>query len=260
MNNRLRKTLGLAALFLASVLIALFFWLPSQYVVPVVMYHSIAQYAASPLNNVRPDSFERQMAFLKNKGYNVISVADYIQGMKAHKNFDHRTVVITFDDGFEDNFLDAYPILKKYGFPATIFMPSDHVGIAERLSWDQLKEMTAHGITIGSHTRFHVYLPGLAKERLLDEIVASKKILEQNIGRPVDFIAYPSGGFTDEAKSIVQQAGYAAAFTTNRGGDRKNQDIFAIKRIRIKDEDSEFVLSVKLSGYYNFIRIPKRPH
>ena len=249
-------------------------WLQDQYVVPILMYHnvSLADTKLLPtighppkrklhLNQVTPQSFDRQMGFLKNNGYQVISLDDYVQGQKAGKKFSHKTVVITFDDGYVDNYTNAFPILKKYHFPATIFLISDYVGVSQGLlNWEQVKEMSQYGISFGSHTRHHVYLPAQSKEQMKDEIAGSKHVIEEHLGKPVYYLAYPSGGFSDEIKTITALAGYKAALATNRGYDRYNIDLYELNRIHVNSRDNELTLAGKLSGYYNLFRELKLSH
>jgi peptidoglycan/xylan/chitin deacetylase (PgdA/CDA1 family) len=232
-------------------------WVPTQYVVPVLMYHSDTDYSQEPLNNVRPENFVRQMDFLKKFGYKVIPIEDLAEGIRSGKKFPFGTVAIRFDDGYQDNYTSAYPVLKERGFPATIFIVVDKMGTPGRLTWPQIQEMAANRITVASHTLSHTYLPDDNHEKLVEEILGSKRAIEQRIGRNVDFLSYPVGGFSPEAKEVARQAGYRAAFTTNRGKDRLNKDLFELKRIRIKDSDVWYVFFTKLSGYYNFFRSRK---
>ena len=255
----MKKFLAVACLILAAAVIAVLFLAPTWYVVPVLAYHSVDKEFEEPLNNVTPEHFTFQMDFLKKQGYTVIPVSELVDGIKVGRAFAPKTVAIAFDDGYENNYTWAYPILKAHGFPATIFIPSDHIGMPGRLTWNQAREMAVGGITFGSHMRTEAYLPETHGGRLISEISDSKKKIEAELGRPVDFLAYPVGGFTEEAKQLVQKAGYRAAFTTNRGHDKTNRDLFELKRIRIKDADDELILKVKLSGYYNFFRRRKCP-
>jgi peptidoglycan/xylan/chitin deacetylase (PgdA/CDA1 family) len=254
----MKKFFAISCLILSTLVIALFFWAPTQYVVPVMAYHSVDQTFEEPLNNVRPENFSRQMDFLKKQGYRVIPLPELVDGIKAGKAFAMNTVAICFDDGYLNNYTNAYPILKARGLPATIFIPSDNIGKPGRLTWDQVREMSANGITIGSHMRTEAYLPETHGARLISEIFDSKKAIEAQIGRTVDILAYPVGGYTEEAKQLVHQAGYTAAFSTNRGYKGTALDLYALKRVRIKDTDDDIVLKAKLSGYYNFFRRCRR--
>ena len=234
------------------------FWLRDRYVVPILTYHNVSTvHGLYSLNNVSPKSFARQMKFLKRHGYNVISFDDYVSEAQKGLAFARNTVILHFDDGYEDNYTGAFPILKRYGYPAMVFLISDKIGTPGFLTWDQVREMDAHGFKAGAHTRHHMYLPDVSADAAWDEIAGSKKIIEERLGHAIDYFVYPSGGFTDEIKGAVQRAGFKAAGTTNRGQDRFNRDLFELKRIRVKDSDGAIALWAKLSGYYNFFRQSK---
>ncbi len=254
MRSIKRLLIGLVLVFTAAAF-GFTFWLRDQYVPPIVTYHNIS-YAkgAFYLNNVRPESFARQMKFLKKHGYYVIDFDDFIKGLKKGRAFAKDTVVIQFDDGYADNYTNAFPVLERYRFPAMLFIVSDKVGTPGFLTWDQIKEMDAHHFTAGAHTRHHAYLPDVSLDAAREEIAGSKKMIEEHLGHPIDYFAYPSGGFNEEIEGLVEEAGFKAAVTTNRGQDRLNRDLFALKRIRIKDGDNALVLWAKLSGYYNLFR------
>jgi len=238
------------------------------------MYHSVSSADIKPifivghpkslklrLNMVSPQSFDRQMGFLAHHGYHVISLDEYIKGKKERKQFSFKTVVITFDDGYEDNYTNAFPILQKYHFPATIFLISEAPETSpDVLNWQQIIDMSKNGISFGSHTRHHAYLPGLTEVQMKDELVGSKKTIEEHLGKTIDYFAYPSGGFNDEAKAMVAQAGYKAALATNRGFDRKNIDLYELNRIHINNWDNDFTLFGKLSGFYNSFREARQSH
>jgi peptidoglycan/xylan/chitin deacetylase (PgdA/CDA1 family) len=220
------------------------------------MYHSVASFKASgELNVVSEKSFGRQMKFLKKHGYQVISLDDLIQGINRGVLFNRKSVVITFDDGYEDNYTKAFPILKNYGYPAIVFVVSSAVGTEGFLNWDQIREMYSKNILIGSHTRHHVYLPDIqAKDETWDEISNSKRDIQTALGAEVKYFSYPSGGYTEEIKEMVVNSKYKGACATNRGFDRFNTGVYELKRIRINNSDSAVVMWAKLSGYYNLFR------
>ncbi len=240
-------------------------WLSRHAVVPILMYHHVdAVEHVDPLqssNTISPERFEWQMKYLKDHRFHVISFDQFMKARKDKSQLPHKAVVITFDDGYEDNYTEAFPILKKYGFPATIFLVSDLINTPGFLTLEEVKEMAAHRIEMGSHTRTHVYLPEVSAEKQWDQIKGSKDILEKQLGRPVKYFCYPSGGFSDAIKTMVRQAGYHAAVTTNRGSIHFNKDTFGLKRIRLSEQDNRNdFLWVKLSGYYNFFRRLKKCH
>lgn len=235
-------------------------WLYPKYSVPIIMYHNVQSYARPNPNSVSPENFVRQMSYLKEHGFQVISLAELIEGIKAGRSFSRKNVVITFDDGYENNYQYGFAILKKFGYPATIFVISDLVGQAGYLTWEEIKEMQKFKIDVGGHTRRHAYLPDIPTEKQQDEIAGSKRILEENLGWTVSTMSYPSGGFNEQIKDIAKQAGYVGACTTNRGHERSNKDVYELKRIRLSDKDqADSYLWIKLSGYYNLFRQPKDP-
>jgi peptidoglycan/xylan/chitin deacetylase (PgdA/CDA1 family) len=235
------------------------FWLRDRYVVPILTYHHVGIPSGTKwrLNTVSEKSFDYQMNFIKRHGFQVISFDDLVEGIKKGHEFARNTVVIQFDDGYEDNYTYAFPILKKYDFPAMVFLVSDKIGTPGFLTWDELKEMEKYNFLAGAHTRHHVYLPREDLDQAQDEISGSKKIIEDHLGHEIDYFSYPSGGFTEYIKRMVKEAGYKAAVTTNRGKDRFNMDLYELKRIHMNNTDDHYsglILWFKLSGYYNLTR------
>lgn len=234
------------------------FWLRDRYVVPILTYHHVGIPSGKwRLNTVSEKSFKYQMCFMKRHGFHVISFDALVTGIKEGEQFSRNTVVLQFDDGYEDNYKYAFPVLKKYGFPAMVFLISDKVGTPDFLTWDEVKEMEKYNFLAGAHTRHHVYLPRASLAQAQDEIAGSKKVIEDHLGHPIDYFAYPSGGFTEDIKRLVREAGYKAAATTNRGKDKFNVDLYELKRIHMNNTDDEYsglILWFKLSGYYNLFR------
>lgn len=233
-------------------------WAKDRYVVPILMYHNVsAVQGPKVLNNVTPEAFAAQMTYIKNNGYKVVGFDEYIKGITQGKSFGRNTVVIHFDDGYDDNYTQAFPVLKQHGFPAMVFLVSDKIGTPGFLTWDQVREMDKAGFAAGAHTRTHAYLPDVPVEQAREEIAGSKAKIESEVGHPIDYFVYPSGGFTLEIIQVVKESGYKAAGTTNRGRDRLNRDLYELNRIRIKTSDRGFSLWAKLSGYYNLFRKPR---
>lgn len=250
------------ALCVACLAAAGIFAYRALYVVPVIMYHSIAaaQNDQEYANSVSPEAFARQMAFLKRHGYRVLSVDEYAEAVGNKRDLCCNSVLITFDDGLENNYTRALEVLRKNNFPAVFFVVAGTVGNPGLMTWDQLREASAGNITVGSHTLSHAYLPDAPREKQVFEITQSKMVMEAALGKPVDYLAYPVGGFSEEIKQIVREAGYKAAFTTNRGYNHFNRDLFDLKRIRPKESDTDLVFWAKLSGVYNLTRKSKSPY
>jgi len=236
-------------------------WVNDQYVVPIMMYHNVEDLYHQEGNYVSPQFFEKHMKYLKDNNYNVLSLDELVSLTQSGKSIKKKSVAISFDDGYRNNYDYAFEILKKYNFPAIIFVPSDSMHAEDRLSVEQIREMNQSNIDIGSHTRREAYLPKQTKALLLDEIVESKRILEEKTGIKINYISYPTGGFNDDVKQIVKESGYKGACTTNRGFDRLNKDVFELNRIRFSNKDNQnVILWIKLSGYYNFFRKTKNPY
>ncbi|MBI5150335.1 MAG: polysaccharide deacetylase family protein [Candidatus Omnitrophica bacterium] len=231
------------------------------YAVPIMMYHHVSPDNVSQSDTVSPRRFEWHMAYLKANHFNVLSLSDLVRAVRERKSLPRKSVVITFDDGYQDNYTHAFPVLKKYHFPATMFVISDVINTPGFLTTAQIREMAAWGIEIGSHTRTHPYLPETPEGRLADEIAGSKRKLEEDLGIRVVHFCYPSGGFNEEIKDIVRRSGYESASTTNRGDDRSGRDVYELKRVRFSDDDRHVTdLWIKLTGLYNLSRQNKSPY
>jgi peptidoglycan/xylan/chitin deacetylase (PgdA/CDA1 family) len=226
--------------------------LPQRYEIPVLIYHSIG--SNSMANESFPiDLLKRHFDFFKKNEYNVISINELINLIKENKKIVSSTVCLTFDDGYEDGFNVVYPVLKEYRFPALMFVVVNKIGQNEHLKLDQIKLMAAEGlISIGSHSMNHYNLLSLNEEQLFIEITESKKILEEKLGRQIDFFAYPWGAFSAQVMRIVKQSGYRAAFSTNSKIGRnlgENNDIYALKRMTMAKQDNKFKFLIKVSGF-----------
>jgi Predicted xylanase/chitin deacetylase len=174
----------------------------------VLMYHSVAD--NDEFFTVKPSEFERQMKFLKENNFEVIDLEELINlDFEGAKN----KVILTFDDGYEDNFLNVFPILKKYNFPATIFVNTDLIGkeiIARKgtkmkiLSESQIQEMTKSGIIkFGSHSHRHLKLSKLSEAEIEKELKTSEEILEKITDQKIISLAYPYGDYDERVKNIA---------------------------------------------------------
>ncbi len=244
-------------LVLAAGSIFYFLYMAPRRVTPILMYHSIGTEQGDSLS-VNPSNFERQMDFIKKSGYKVITLDQLVESINAGRTYLPKTVVITFDDGFEDNYISAFPILSKYGMPATMFLVTGYIGREKGyLTWDQVQVMAKNGIDFGGHTRGNVYLPSVEDSGILwEEVSGCKKDIESHTGGEVRYFCYPTGAFTEKVKDSVKLAGYRGACTTHRGKDRSNKDVFALNRVKITNSDMNkpFHFRGKLSGFYNCFR------
>lgn len=228
------------------------------YLNPVLMYHYVldTELANKDKRIVTPQTLEQQMRFLKVNEYNVIFLEEFAAYLRAKKQVPRNTVVLTFDDGHLDNYVNAYPILKKYGLKATMFVIVDSLDRPNFVTKEQIREMSNSGlITIGSHTLGERHLPSISdKADLKREIFDSKKKLEKIIGKPVNCFSYPIGGFNTEIRQMVIDAGYTVAVATSPGFFYPKDDPFAIKRVRISENSRNlFVFWFESSGLYKGI-------
>lgn len=253
----LKKILALTIVLALFAVSFYFFYMKPRRVTPILMYHAIGGDKSSTLH-VTPGNFSRQMKFLRDNGYSVISLDDLVDGIKSGKQFVPKTVAITFDDGFEDNYLYAFPVLAKYDMPVIIFLITGYAGEREGyVSWDQVRLMMDNDIDFGGHTRNNVYLPALQDtRRLWEEVKGCREDIKDHTGKEAEYFCYPTGGFNEKVKTAVKNAGYKGACTTNRGFDRRNRDVYELNRVKVTNSDTTrpFHFRAKLSGYYNVFR------
>jgi len=243
-----------------------------NYVVPILTYHRIGKpdrvdtipiefefegkkqvsYYPTASTFITRNDFEKQMKFLRKNNYEVLSLNELLGLITNNKNLKNK-VVITFDDGYEDNYTQAFPIMKKYDIKASIFMVANLVGRKDFLSWDQLREMSENNIDIGGHTMTHPKLSEIKDEkRLRYEIYDSKKVLEKGLKKNVDFFAYPfNSQFDDRIIKIIEESGYKMACDGNIG-NKYPDSIYALRRVGI-GKISKNLFRIKVSGYWPWI-------
>ena len=253
---RLRVTRKfITATILLIVAVSVVLYARAQYVVPVIMYHKIDADSQTSRLSVSLESFKSQMCFLKNNHYNVVKLED-LAGIVKENRFPSKTIAITFDDGYENNCLNAYPILRELGLHATIFIITAMVGTEGYMTWDQILEMSeSRVIAIGSHTMTHAWLPDQPDQRLDSEIMGSKRSIESHLSKKAETFSYPSGGFNQNVRDKVIKSGYKIAVATNPGKKYPKHDLFAMKRLRISGtSDNLFVFWFEITGFYTWIK------
>ena len=205
----------------------------------IFCYHRLVDKIRYPGTEITPAAFEAEMKELKDKGITVISMQDLLAWKRGEKNIPPRCAVITFDDGYKSQYEVAWPILKKYGYPFTMFIYTEGVrggslGGGGAITWEQLADMRDNGVDIEAHSATHQDLreghtitlasPGGKKTRtkltgpqyeewMQNEVVGSKKLLEQRLGIKVNCFAVPFGNYNEHVKEIARNAGYEAMFT-----------------------------------------------
>ncbi|HWB50446.1 MAG TPA: polysaccharide deacetylase family protein [Stellaceae bacterium] len=192
--------------------------LPAAVELPILVYHHVVPGHGSALLHVTPEGFEQQLKYLQSNGYRSISFDDLADGLEHGAPLPARPVILSFDDGWQNQYQHAFPLLRQYGFAATFYVVTGYVDRPNFMSSDELKEMIAAGMTIGSHSHWHPALPTLGTgERLKDEVVGSKLWLEERLGVTVDTFAYPYGAYTAADVAAVKAAGYRTARTVDTG-------------------------------------------
>lgn len=193
-------------------------------VFPIIMYHSITDV---PGNNlcIPPEIFEKQIKQILDAGYTPITAGDYVKGVEGNFSFPKNPIILTFDDGYKDNYTRAFPIMKKYQVKGSIFPFTNAVDKHQNfLTSSEIKEMDASGLVdFGSHTANHVHLSEENTERVRYELTESKKFLENVLGKPVTTFCYPYGDNSPAVIKQVKEAGYAIAFADFPGGANYKQ-------------------------------------
>lgn len=211
-NRRRRNTIIIIVIIAVLAAFLVPYW--TEPGIPVFMYHCVADEPRGGDENLycRPAQIEEQFKYLSDNGYTTLFADEYEQAYSTYK-----PVILTFDDGYEDNYIELFPLLKKYHMKATIFVVSSYVGTKGYLSEGQLKEMVGSGlVSIQSHTAHHVDLSNEDKSHMDQEFRESCAALAKITGKNVTTISYPGGYFNDKVLNEVQRYfTYAYAIDTN---------------------------------------------
>lgn len=205
----------------------------------ILMYHSVDYNKV--FFTVKPENFQKQMAHLSAKGYLVISLSKLAETIKNKEKILAKTIVLTFDDGFADNYFNVFAILKKYNFSATIFLPTLFIGSEKKsestgvslkcLNWSQIKEMHSSGlIDFEPHTHSHRELTKVSLKEISQEILDSRRVIETGLNKKCYFFAYPRGKYDKEVVKVLQENGFLAAVTVNPGRARTTSNLLALPR------------------------------
>ncbi len=219
---------------------------------PVFNYHNIAHLPESATItekafNVTPELFEEQLKYFKENSYASVPLDYLIEYFNTGKALPPKIFAITFDDGHIGQYDYAFPLLKKYGFAATFFIVVDWATHPGFMSWDEIKEMSNAGMAINSHSMTHFNMQAVAPDRLKWEMEESKKTLEEKIGKPVDYLAYPGGSYNQAVIDAAVAAGYKAAVSVRKVIEQSPKWRYSISRFHA-DDNMESITS-KLTDY-----------
>jgi peptidoglycan/xylan/chitin deacetylase (PgdA/CDA1 family) len=219
----------------------------------VLMYHSVDM--AGWRYGVNPDMFERQMRFL-SQHRSVISLADVVACAKGEKALPRNSVAITFDDGYKDTYTTAFPILKKYKLPATVFLTSDlsrkeALGNLERPTWEEIRDMQQSGlVSFEVHGVTHARLTDIEHDRaaFTYELSGCRDEIEKNTEHRPRFAAYSFGAKSHTVLERTQTLGFDAAFGTHEGMVKKGSNLFALRRVQVDRTMSFLLFRLRTTG------------
>ncbi|MEA4901630.1 polysaccharide deacetylase family protein [Desulfitobacterium sp.] len=199
--------------------------------IPVLMYHSISTIPGNTLG-VPVKQFTEEMEWLHRQNYHSLSLEEFYQALANGTPVPEKPILLTFDDGYSDNYNDAWPILRQYGFRATFFITTNSVGPG-MMNWDQLNDLARQGNSIGSHTVNHLDLATLSDKQQKSELTNSKQELEKNLGISEIALCFPSGRYNKTTLDLMPELGYKLGFTTQPGKVHLGDDLLTLKRVRI---------------------------
>lgn len=213
---------------------------------PILVYHIVRPSYPSDSPAVRalahtPETFDAEMNYLKSAGYHVVQFSDLENYFANGVPLQSKPIILSFDDGWGDQFTYAFPILQKYNYTATFFVFTNAIGRKGFFTWDELRTMIAAGMTIGDHSRFHPYLTRITSTSTLwSEIYVSKQVLEKRLGIPINEFAYPFGLYNPDIISLVREAGYKSARGDFYKGDQSSNRLFELSAINAPTTISGF--------------------
>ena len=200
--------------------------------VMVLNYHKVVDEHMSL--SVPLADFEQHMKWLKEYGYTSITPEELYEFIVNGSELPEKPVLITFDDGYKDNYTNAYPIMKKYGFKGTIFVVTGFLGVYDNyMTWEQAKELSDNGFSIESHTYSHKSMTETSDEEISKELTKSRDTIKNKLGIDADFMAYPTGTYNLHIAELVQKAGYKGAFTIKYDNVSRESNVYALERVPI---------------------------
>jgi peptidoglycan/xylan/chitin deacetylase (PgdA/CDA1 family) len=227
---------------------------------PILLYHRIASAVGSRLNRycVTPDDFEAQLRYLRDCGYYSVTLATWRDAMAAHSPLPGRAVLLTFDDGYRDFAECAWPLLKRYGFSALVFLVADEIGGTSRwdrssgetaplLGWTEIHGLQQAGVAFGCHTSTHPRLTALSPTDVVKELASSRSILTRGLRAPIDALAYPYGAEDPVVHHLAGATGFTFGLTCRSGRTGLWEAPLKLPRIEVRG-DQGFVEFVRALG------------
>ncbi|MCP5100811.1 MAG: polysaccharide deacetylase family protein, partial [Chloroflexi bacterium] len=217
---------------------------------PILMYHRVAPTGdALSRYRVTPQAFEDQLRYLRESGYYTVDFDTWQTAAKNKTPLPGKAICLTFDDGYLDFYTYAFPLLKKYNFTATVFIVTECVGQTNAwdavygeevplMNWEQILELQAQGIDLGSHTANHPHLTALSPTEIVKQAISSRATLSEKLNKPIMSIAYPYGDMDELVQHLIGAAGYVHAVTTYHAFCEFSNDLIAMPRLEVKGDDT----------------------
>ncbi len=240
---------------------------------PILMYHKIAEpppHVKSPALYVRPRDFAVQMEKMLSWGYQTVDFHELSRYFAGKQTLPKKGFVVTFDDGFLDNFTNAMPVIKALSLKATVFLVSDFIGktsswpesrekhVEPLLSMKHIEEMQKNGVSFQAHSKTHRHIDRLPKDEVFDEVMACRADLLRNIGEEQVCFCYPYGNYDDSVLDVVKSAGYKMACSIRRGNRYTEKERFFLPRIPVHLDTSTKRLKHRLGSFYHIEHLLKK--
>ena len=222
----------------------------------ILMYHHIDD--KNKRLSVRSENLDKQIKYLLDNGYHFIKLSEAFKAFASSTTstypFD-KTLVLTFDDGYRDFYLNAYPVLKKYNVPAGLYVINQDIGKRGNVTWDMIKQIHSEGLVeIGVHTINHLPLGKLKPETAYFQMAKSKELLEAGLNDKIDTIVYPFGSFNENVKKQAQSIGFIGAASVYFGQRPSGTDLYSWRRTMITNSDIGPLLLRKLYIAFELVK------
>lgn len=242
--------------------------------VPILMYHSISDDPEPERSDyyktcTSPARFREHMQILKDERFTTTDLGSLL--IPTDDSPPGRRVVITFDDGFEDFRTQAWPVLREYGFTATIFLPTNFIADERRefleiscMTWSEVRDLKEQGVSFGSHTCSHPKLIELDHESLVAELAESRQVIQSQLGDSINTFAHPYAfpatdqGYVHRFRDAARDTGYKTCVTTAIGRFHRTDDPHTIKRLPVNNADDQDLFRAKILGHYDWLAKPQR--
>ena len=231
------RIIGGAIFILSIILSTIIFLLPEPEGFPILEYHQVTNELLDPVYevyNVPPDDFAAQLDYLQAEGYTTITLQDFMRVVHGKDKLPDKPIVLTFDDGYQDNYQTMLPILEAHKMTAVVYVITNELGKKNYLTLDELKDMQKRGLEIGSHTSDHLPLTALDKITQRRQIRESKTFLEWSGLQTIYSLSYPNGAFNSEIEELLREENYLTAVTGEAGLNTLETNPYELYRVHIR--------------------------